>query len=66
MQENRLTGYPSIDKPWLKKYSKGLINQPLFNGSAYEYIWEQNNKNQSDIAIEFFGKKSHIKQCFQT
>ncbi len=28
MKEKRLTGYPSIDKPWLKYYSEEAINAP--------------------------------------
>ena len=29
MQEQKMTGYPSIDKPWLKYYSEEAINTPL-------------------------------------
>jgi len=29
MEEHKLTGYPSIDKPWLKYYSEAAINAPL-------------------------------------
>ena len=28
-EEKKLTGYPSIDKPWLKYYSEEAINAPL-------------------------------------
>ena len=30
-----LTGYPSIDKPWLKYYSEEAINAPLPESSLY-------------------------------
>ena len=29
MEEKELTGYPSIDKPWLKYYSDEAITAPL-------------------------------------
>lgn len=31
MNTDEMTGYPSIDKPWLKYYSKEFINKPLKN-----------------------------------
>lgn len=39
------TGYPSIDKPWLKYYRKEVINAPLPTGSMYEYVYENNKKS---------------------
>ena len=32
----KLTGYPSIDKPWLKYYSDEVINVELPTGTIYE------------------------------
>ena len=50
MPDNKpLTGYPSIDKPWLKYYSEEAINAPLPECTMYEYIW----KNNKDIAVFF-------------
>jgi hypothetical protein len=39
MEEKKLTGYPSIDKPWLKYYSEEAINTPLPECTMYEYLW---------------------------
>ena len=39
MQEQKLTGYPSIDKPWLKYYSEEAINAPLPECTIYEYLF---------------------------
>ena len=41
-QEKILTGYPSIDKPWLKNYSDEAISAVLPNCSMYEYVYECN------------------------
>ena len=37
-----VTGYPSVDKPWLSFYSKEAIAAPLPNASIYEYIVAKN------------------------
>ena len=29
MEDKNLTGYPSIDKPWLKYYTESLADKPL-------------------------------------
>lgn len=62
--EKELTGYPSIDKPWLKYYSDEAINAPLPEGSMYEYLYERNKNNLSDIALNYFGKKTTYKDLF--
>ncbi len=38
MEEKKLTGYPSIDKPWLKYYKQEHIDAPLPHMTAYEYL----------------------------
>lgn len=38
MADKQLTGYPSIDKPWLKYYSEEAINTPLPEGSMYSFV----------------------------
>lgn len=42
MEEKKLTGYPSIDKPWLKYYTEEQINAPLPHMTAYDYLRQQN------------------------
>ena len=52
MSENKLlTGYPSIDKPWLKYYSDEAINAPLPECTIYEYLWESNKDHLNDVAL---------------
>ena len=29
MEEKKLTGYPSIDKPWLKYYDPEFLKKPI-------------------------------------
>ena len=70
MEEKKLTGYASIDKPWLKYYSEEAINAPLPECTIYEYLWENNKDFPKDIALEYMGSEisygelfSHIDEC---
>lgn len=50
--EKTLTGYPSIDKPWLKYYSEEQINAPQPYMTAYEYLKKQNSERLDYLAID--------------
>ncbi len=62
--ENKLTGYPSIDKPWLKYYSEEAINASVPECTIYEYLWENNKKHLNDVAIVYMGKKIKYAELF--
>ena len=55
--EKELTGYPSIDKPWLKYYSEEAINAPLPEKTMYQYVYDNNKDHLSDIAFIYYGGK---------
>ena len=61
---NNLTGYPSIDKPWLKYYDDEQINAPLPESTLYEYLWDCNKGTLSDDAINYFGHKITYQKLF--
>ena len=68
-----LTGYPSIDKPWLKYYKEEAVNANLPEQSIYGYMWENNKDHPKDIALVYFGRKitywemfRQIDQCAQS
>ena len=65
MEEKTLTGYPSIDKPWLKYYSEEAINTHLPECTIYEYLWQNNRHHLSDIALNYFGEKITYKKLFE-
>lgn len=66
MRESKpLTGYPSVDKPWLKYYSLEAINAPLPENTVYEYLWENNKDYPSDIAFNYLGRKISYKELFE-
>lgn len=64
MEEKKLTGYPSIDKPWLKYYSDEAINHPLPECTIYEYFYANNKDYPNDIALEYMGNKITYGQMF--
>lgn len=64
MQENKPTGYPSIDKPWLKYYSEEAINTPLPECTIYERIKDCNADNLDRIVLNYYGKSLTYKAFF--
>ncbi len=63
--EGEMTGYPSIDKPWLKYYKEKAINAKLPECTIYEYLWENNKEHLDNIALEYFGTKISYKKLFE-
>jgi len=63
--DGKATGYPSIDKPWLKYYSEDSINASLPECTIYEYIRQKNGGHGNDIALMYFGKKISYSTLFQ-
>ena len=63
--EKELTGYPSIDKPWLKYYSEEAINAPLPECTIYEYLWANNKDHLDDVALIYFGRKITYRKLFE-
>ena len=55
--EKEKTGYPHIDKPWMKYYDRKLVDMPLPKMTMYEYLVEMNKKNLDMVATDFYGSK---------
>lgn len=64
MEGKKLTGFASIDKPWLKYYSDEAINAPLPECTMYEYIWKRNQDNLKRTAINYYGTNMTYGQFF--
>lgn len=65
MAEKELTGYPSIDKPWLKYYSEETIHAPVPDCTIYEYLMRNNKEFPKDIAILYLGRIITYRELFQ-
>ena len=61
---DRHTGYPSIDKPWLKYYSEEAVNMPLPECSLYDYLLSCNKEHMEDYALNYFGNKITYRKFF--
>lgn len=59
------TGYPSIDRPWLKYYSDDAIKATLPECTIYEYLVEKNKDYPADVAIIYLGRKISYGELFQ-
>lgn len=64
MEEKKLTGYPSIDKPWLKYYSKAAINTQMPECTMYEYLWQSNKDHLGNTALRYFDRKISFGEMF--
>ena len=62
-EEKKLTGYPSIDKPWLKYYPIGTESFPIPEQTAYEFIYSK-QKNNNNTALIYLGKHISFKNLF--
>lgn len=62
-QDRPLTGYPSIDKPWLKYYSQKQTER-ITGKTVYEVLRERNQEYSSETALEYFGRKITYQKLF--
>ena len=60
--EKELTGYPSIDKPWLKYYTEGKRDFTIPNCSVYEFMRKNNSDNMDFTALHYFGTNISYRQ----
>lgn len=65
MEEKKLTGYPSVDKPWLKYYSEKAIQAELPNDTLYESLKKCNQDNLDSVAMEYYGRKVSYAVLFE-
>ncbi len=59
-----LTGYASIDKPWLKYYTEEQIKTGMPKMTAYQYLYHQNSKYLGRTALSYYGRKISFNELF--
>ena len=65
MSENKsMTGYPSIDKPWLKYYTAEDLAIQVPKCTIYQNIYDRNKKFPEDVAILYYGNRIRYKTLF--
>lgn len=58
------TGYPSVDKPWMKYYSNDAIHSEMPRCTAYDYLWESNKDFLSNTALSYLGNSISFSDLF--
>lgn len=64
MCDIKKTGYPSVDKPWLKYYSPEAIHSQAAECTVYQNIYQHNKDHPNDLALEYFGVKVSFSNLF--
>ena len=59
-----MTGYASIDKPWLKYYDEFGIKADIPKEKAYDLIYNKYRNNKKLIALNYFGVKISYYEMF--
>ena len=60
-----MTGYSSIDKPWLQYYDEEAIMADLPSVSCYDYLYECNKNYLGRVALSYFGRKITFEEMFR-
>ena len=60
-----LTGYPSVDKPWLKYYEEEFLKRPLPQMTLLEYLKHNSGERKKLTALTYFGKKISYEELFK-
>ena len=61
----KLTGKPSIDKPWEKYYSESVKNFEFPRKTMYRCIYDNNKDHMNRISMEYFGRKFTYEELFK-
>lgn len=61
MSSSQKTGYPSIDKPWMRYYARKTVT-PIPKCTAYELLRQNNEAYANDIALNYYDHKITYKE----
>lgn len=61
----KFSGYPSIDKPWLKYYSEENVHASLPAKSMYQYLYDENCNYMKDVAMLYLNTKITYGKLFK-
>lgn len=64
-EEQKLIGYPSIDKPWLQYFDDEQINEEVPKKTVFDFMYDNNRKYSESVAFEYLGKKYTYKRLFE-
>ena len=65
ISKTKLTGYATIDRPWLKSYTEDEIAIELPVVSAYSYLYRNNVATPNKVALNYDDEKITYKKLFE-
>lgn len=66
MTDTKRTGYPSVDRPWLRYYPEEAGVAELPACTMYDYILERNQDNLDHVAMNYYGADMTFGEMFET
>lgn len=63
--EHKMTGYPSIDKPWLKYYDPEFLAKPIPAMNIYTYLQTMTKDYGALTALSYYGREISYTELFQ-
>ena len=63
--ENKITGYPHIDRPWMKYYDKSIVNNADPETNLVRYLISKNEGYMDYIAQEYYGKNMTFEELYE-
>ncbi len=64
-RSKELSGFASIDRPWLKHYTEEQINAKVPEMTCYEALYSANKNHQNEVTMDYFGRKITYKELFK-
>lgn len=62
LNEEKLTGYASVDKPWMKYYPEDAKKIEIPKKTIYRLLKDSSEKRLKDVALDYFGVKISYEQ----
>jgi long-chain acyl-CoA synthetase len=59
------TGYPAIDKPWMKYYDEKKVNSNFPKENIFDYVKEKNKNREEEIAMSYYGNQINYAQMYE-
>ena len=61
----KLSGYPTIDKPWTVNYNQKELGKKIPKRTVFQEVYNNNFSFPKDLALEFFGTKINYSTFFK-
>ncbi len=65
MVETKLTGYPHLDRPWMKYYNLDSFEKTNTSQSIYDYMVEKSKAHPAKIAMTFYRDKISYEKLYE-